>query len=240
MKSTLLLFGVLVFCSVTGTAQVSPAPPAPYHQPVNDTTHRYSKHWLERMELFRGEPVSKGHTIFFGNSITERGNWRVLLGDSSVINRGISGDVTYGLLDRLDDIISRGPSRIYILIGINDLSRGFSIDTICAHYELMLRRLQAGTPFTRIYIESVLPVNDLVRIGRNMRPLRWKLNDSVLVLNKRIRKIARSYHCTWINTHDLFMDKEGNMISQYTDDGIHPNTAGYDFWIAYLRKEHYL
>lgn len=226
--------------SAIGIAQTDAASDTGRRKAVNDTTHFHSKHWMEMMQRFEAEPVSRGHTIFFGNSITERGNWRVLLGDSTVINRGISGDVTYGLLDRLDDIISREPSRLYMLIGINDLSRGFSIDTICAHYEQILQRLQSGTPGTKLYIQSVLPINELVRKEKNMRPLRWKLNDSVLVLNKRIRKIARAYHCTWINTHDLFMDKEGNMISQYNDDGIHPNAAGYAYWVAYLRKKHYL
>jgi lysophospholipase L1-like esterase len=240
MKSTLLLCGVLMLSSVICMAQAGVSADTAHRKLVYDTVHRYSKHFQERVQLFRTEPISKGHVIFFGNSITERGNWRALTGDSGAINRGISGDVTYGLLARLDDIIDRAPSRLYMMIGINDLARGFSVDTVCAHYEQILQRLRSAIPSTKVYIESVLPINDEVRKNKGMHPLRWKLNDSVLALNKRVRKIARAYHCTWVDTHDLFMDKEGNMISGYTDDGIHPNAAGYYYWIAYLRKKGFL
>ncbi|HVU56438.1 MAG TPA: hypothetical protein VHD83_15340 [Puia sp.] len=45
--------------------------------------------------------MRRGGTIFLGNSITEYGDWQRLLHDARVINRGIAGDNTFGILDRL-------------------------------------------------------------------------------------------------------------------------------------------
>src|SRR5258708_3619159 len=76
------------------------------------------------VEKFRKEPVVTEKIIFLGNSITEGGNWKNLLKDSTAINRGISGDITFGILYRIDDVIRRQPAKVFLLIGINDISKG--------------------------------------------------------------------------------------------------------------------
>ena len=43
------------------------------------------------------------------------------LGIENVRNRGISGDVTDGVLLRLGELIKYKPTSIFIMIGINDL-----------------------------------------------------------------------------------------------------------------------
>ena len=58
-----------------------------------DTIPNSPGYYREQFEKFKKEPVVKGKVIFLGNSITEGGNWKELLKDSTVINRGISGDI---------------------------------------------------------------------------------------------------------------------------------------------------
>src|SRR5690349_16498569 len=90
---------------------------------LNDTISYIPDHYAKRIAIFEKEPVVTGKIIFLGNSITEGGQWTKLTGDASVINRGISGDITYGVLKRLPDIIKRKPSKLFILIGINDIAK---------------------------------------------------------------------------------------------------------------------
>src|SRR5258706_2962965 len=94
-------------------------------------TIRYAKEYYEkRLDVFRNEPVLKGRVIFLGNSITEFGDWQKLLNDSGVINRGIAADNTFGVLDRLEDVITRQASKLFIEIGINDISQNIPVAII--------------------------------------------------------------------------------------------------------------
>ena len=76
-----------------------------------DTLTNMPEHYVKRYELFQKEPKATGRIIMVGNSITEGGNWKILLKDTTVINRGISGDVTFGVLNRLKEITDRKPSK---------------------------------------------------------------------------------------------------------------------------------
>jgi hypothetical protein len=68
------------------------------NQRLFDTTGFIPELYTQRVALFEKEPVFTGRIIFLGNSITQIGNWKKLLNDSTVINRGIAGDITFGVL----------------------------------------------------------------------------------------------------------------------------------------------
>ena len=72
-----------------------------------DTIQYAKEHHQKRLAAFRSDPIVKGKIIFLGNSITEFGDWQKLLNDTTVVNRGIAGDNTFGVLARLDDVINR-------------------------------------------------------------------------------------------------------------------------------------
>src|SRR5690348_15002827 len=84
-----------------------------------DTLPNLPEHYTKRYDLFKKEPLMKGGIAMVGNSITEGGNWKLLLKDTTVINRGISGDVTFGVLNRLKEITDHQPGKLFLLIGIN-------------------------------------------------------------------------------------------------------------------------
>ena len=88
-----------------------------------DTIPNLPDHYREMVSQFAKEPLVTGKVLFLGNSITEFGNWKKLLKDSSVINRGISGDITFGVLNRLNEIIKHQPSKLFLMIGVNDISK---------------------------------------------------------------------------------------------------------------------
>ena len=68
--------------------------------------------------------------VFFGDSITEVYKVDEFFPKRNVINSGISGDRTENLLERMDDVYRYNPSKVFLLIGINDLNREKSIDEI--------------------------------------------------------------------------------------------------------------
>lgn len=74
-------------------------------------------------------------------------------------NRGVSGDTTFGVLERLDEVTEGHPSKIFLLIGINDISRNFPDGQILQNYKEIISRIQKESPKTKVYIETILPVN---------------------------------------------------------------------------------
>jgi hypothetical protein len=79
----------------------------------------FSTFYQQRSSLFRLLPQSKGDIMFLGNSITNGNEWDELFNDASIKNRGISGDATLGVLNRLDEVTARKPGKVFLLIGIN-------------------------------------------------------------------------------------------------------------------------
>ena len=69
---------------------------------------KHSTFYYQRATLFEVLPTSKSDIIFLGNSITNGGEWAELLGNPHAKNRGISGDTTQGVLDRLRELGAGG------------------------------------------------------------------------------------------------------------------------------------
>ncbi|HTR27935.1 MAG TPA: GDSL-type esterase/lipase family protein [Puia sp.] len=208
------------------------------NQRVFDTTGFVPEHYPERVATFAKEPVVKGRIIFLGNSITEIGDWKKLLNDSTVINRGIGGDITFGVLKRLDDVIVRQPSKLFLLIGINDIGKDIPDAVIADNIRKIIVRVQKGSPSTKIYIESILPVNPEMP---NF-PQHYDKQEHILSTNKLIERVAADSHCTYVNIHDLLADAHGRLEAKYSWEGLHLNPAagGYERWVTYLREKGYL
>jgi lysophospholipase L1-like esterase len=206
------------------------------NQRLFDTIPFIPEHYPQRIAQFEKEPVITGRIIFLGNSITEMGNWSKLTGDSTVVNRGIGGDITYGVLKRLDDIIRRQPSKLFIMIGINDIGKDIPDAVIADNIRKIIQRVQNESASTTIYLESILPVNPDIK---NF-PQHYDKNQHVVSTNVLLKNLSAETKINFIDTHSLFSDEEGKLKKEYTIEGLHINTKGYDAWIKYLKDNHYL
>lgn len=220
----IVLSGLLLFSGSTGFAQK-------IDSSYNNT------YYQGRMELFQSLPVEKNAIVFLGNSITERGMWHELLPGKIIMNRGIGGDNSFGVLGRLQAIIGTKPAKIFLMIGINDIGRGLPVAVIANNYRRIISRVKAGSPKTKLHLQSVLPLNEAVLKAeylKNKMPL-------VLALNDSIRKIAAENSLPFINLHDeVFKDEKGQLKASFTVDGIHIVPAAYVEWVAYLKRKKYL
>jgi lysophospholipase L1-like esterase len=189
-----------------------------------------------KMELFNKLKPPSNAIVFLGNSITERGPWNELLQGQLVVNRGIGGDNTFGILARLDELVQGKPKVIFLLIGINDIGRGLPIDVIAQNYWKIIKTLQAGTPKTRICIQSVLPLNDSLLTFKYLQ----NKQDSIKKLNVAIQTIAANHKLQYIDLYPLFADERGQLKEQYSLDGIHLKPIAYLDWVQYLKRKKYL
>lgn len=52
--------------------------------------------------------------LFLGDSLVERADWHILFPEKLVLQFGIGGDTTEGLLNRLDAVIKQKPIHIFV------------------------------------------------------------------------------------------------------------------------------
>ena len=89
--------------------------------------------------------------VFFGDSITSGYKIEEFYPKNNVINSGTGGDTTENLLERMNDVYKYNPSKVFILIGINDLNRGKSIDEILDNIQRIVNNIKT-IENTQIYI----------------------------------------------------------------------------------------
>jgi lysophospholipase L1-like esterase len=189
-----------------------------------------------QVELFNDLPHSKKDIVFLGNSITFWGKWDALFRSSHLRNRGIAGDMTFGVLRRLDEVIDGKPAKVFILIGINDLGRNIPDSVILRNHRRMVRRIKAGSPGTRIYLQTLLPTNETFN---KLKHLYFK-ESHILFINKELKRIAEQENVTWVDLHTHFTDENGRLRKEFTWDGVHLSLAGYRNWAKVLHEGKFL
>lgn len=189
-------------------------------------TRKYSTFYEQRASHFEQLPISTLDIVFVGNSITNGGEWHEIFNNKNIKNRGISGDIAEGLYDRLGAILEGEPHKIFLMIGINDIARNNSIDSIVFHIEKSISKIHKESPNTTIYLQSVLPVNpDFGMFSQHMKP------DMIIKLNTELEKLADRSSSVYINLYSHFViDGTTKMKPEYTNDGLHLLGTGYQKW----------
>lgn len=166
---------------------------------------------------------SRGGTVLLGDSITALNEWQELYPDLDIKNRGIDGDTSEGVLNRLDDVIDLKPNKVFLMIGINDISQGIPVDKIGSNYEAIVSKLQSSLSNSEIFLMSVLPVNEDIYNESHEHEIN---NQNILDLNSKIENISQISGVKYINLYPNFV-KENQMSGDYTRDGLHLNEEGY-------------
>jgi lysophospholipase L1-like esterase len=190
--------------------------------------HDRTNHWKELNQKFIAEAsgIPPSMIIFFGNSITEGFDLHRFFPESKPVNRGIGGDHTDGLLERLPtSVLQLKPSKLFILIGINDIGAGDSGEVILKNYSALLQAVHKSLPDSSVYIQSILPTTTA-----------WPNcpKNKIIKLNEEIRQLAKNQGFHWIDLYTSFVTPEGYLQPELTCDGLHLNENGYKLWAEIL------
>ena len=194
----------------------------------------YYPHYYKRVEDFKGEtPITNKDIVFLGNSLTENGNWSELLGKKNLVNRGIIGDEIMGIYDRMDQILPGKPKKIFLMSGTNDVSHDLSTDEIVGRMALLIDKIQAESPKTKLYLQSLLPINE--SFGR-YKKMDGK-TDQIPEINKRLEQLAKDKDIPFINLFPLFVEPGTNIMrEELTNDGLHLKNEGYLIWAKAIKS----
>ena len=181
-------------------------------------------YYVRKVKSFQAMPRELDRIIFLGDSITDFVNFDEVLPSYRIINRGIAGDTTSGVLRRLGEVISLRPEKLFLLIGTNDLGQDVWPEAIARNIREIVSRVQAKSPQTRIYRQAVFPTRH-----NSSRP-----NELIQELNTGIRVIAEELNCTFIDLYPLLLDAEGLLAEEYTLDGLHLSDKAVAKWMEFI------
>lgn len=169
-------------------------------------------------------------SVLLGDSLSLWFPAQVLPPKRNWLNQGISGETSAGLLDRLALIDRTQPEVIFVLIGINDLIRGATDETILANQRLILRYLRQVHPQAKIVMQSILPHGGDKVTWEGRDRLLAIPNSRILALNEQIKAIAKEEGGIYLDLYPLFADTNGNLNPELSSDGLHLSLQGYKIW----------
>jgi arabinogalactan endo-1,4-beta-galactosidase len=205
----------------TDSLYPSPNEVIPYHSEWTKT------HYIERIAEFKNNPLQLGDIVFIGNSITEQGgNWGQRFNNSKVKNRGITGDVVGGVLNRLAEIYYYKPRKVFLKIGINDLFQAnLTPEYVANAISEIVAKIHLESPETKIYVQTILPTSN-----------NTSLKNKIAATNAIIKNSVQTNYYQVIDLHSIFADTNDLMISTYSVDGIHLTESGYNLWKNYVAE----
>jgi len=163
--------------------------------------------------------------VFFGNSITE--GWSKLCPEffsgKPYINRGISGQTTPQMLIRFrQDAINLKPKIVVILAGTNDIAGNTGPSTLEMIEDNLASMAElAKANGIKVILSSVLPAYDYFW-RRGMNPA-----GKIAKLNEWIKDYSKKTGIYYIDYYSTMVDDRLGMKAIYSEDGVHPNEAGY-------------
>lgn len=180
--------------------------------------------------------LAKGQIVFIGDSITDLYVLDDHYADLSLAtyNRGIGGDMTQGVLDRLQvSVTDIAPAYVVLMIGTNDVDWGVPADTIVENYEKILDALYAALPDVQLYCMSIIPQNMQLQEASGLDVA--ANTQKIMALNPQIQRLAQVHGATYLDLFSLLADENNYLIPAYSDDGLHLNETGLRVWTDLLK-----
>ncbi|WP_146490333.1 SGNH/GDSL hydrolase family protein [Vibrio sp. T20] len=159
--------------------------------------------------------------VMFGDSITEWAPWADIFRDISMVNRGLAGDTTSGMLRRIDTTLNVNPQLVCFMAGINDLAQGYDVDHIYQNYIDMLEVWQEND--IRILVQSTLYVGTKLQ----------SLNPSVESLNRKLKGYCAQHGIEFLDVNAVLAPNQ-HLSNEYTCDDLHLNGKAYQAWAEVL------
>jgi lysophospholipase L1-like esterase len=170
---------------------------------------------------------NESRVVFFGDSITDIWKLSEYFPSKPYINRGIGGQTTPQMLVRFhEDVIDLKPKVVVVLAGTNDIAGNtgpMSLQDIEANYTTLaeLARLHG----IRIVFASVLPVHNYTPQAQDF--FAQRPSEKILELNRWLKAYCTANGYVYLNYFSAMVDEKGMLKKDLSDDGLHPNAAGY-------------
>lgn len=163
--------------------------------------------------------------VMLGDSITGRGDWKKLLEEEKLINLGIDGDTTSGIVNRVNAVVELEPKIVFLMAGINDLCISIPLEEVFKNYKLILQKLEELQNIdTKIIVQATL----LTQMPA--------VNKKVKIFNNMIEEYCLNKNILFLNLNDSFSNDKGLLKEELTTDGLHLGQMAYLAWAYKLKS----
>ncbi|SKB70205.1 Lysophospholipase L1 [Salegentibacter holothuriorum] len=226
MKNFILISIVLLFSNALNAQKEE------YRELMEQDWANHKKYKAQNEKIIGNQDFPD--VVFIGNSITE--GWIKTQPDffksNNYAGRGIGGQTTPQMLIRfMPDVVKLKPQAVVILAGTNDIAgnTGFSsVEMITTNIQAMAQLAKANN--IKVILASILPVYDYPwRPG--LEPVK-----NIAKINTWIKKYAEENKHTYLDLFTPLKDEKEGLPKQYSEDGVHPNLAGYQVMAPLTKK----
>lgn len=177
--------------------------------------------------------------VMLGDSITEIYNLNEFYGeDKLIVNSGISGNRADEILNNLKSrVYNYNPSKIFLLIGINDILWDEASDDYVYEKTIeIIEHVQDKLPNTNIFVESIYPINSELNNHFNQVDID-RVKNTVIGVNDKLKDYSdKNKDIKYIDLYSELVNENGELDMKYSDDGLHPNEEGYKLITEVLKK----
>lgn len=183
----------------------------------------FSPYYYHKVSFFE-QFKTDAETIMIGDSITDGADWHIMFPEKKILNFGIGGDTTVGILNRLDIVCKLKPKKVFIMIGINDFSGiNNNVNEVFSNYSKIIEELQLCN--IEPFIQSTI-------LGGNRVS---NLNNKINLLNQNLKELAKDKNLKFINLNEK-LSPDGVLDSKYSLDDVHLNGEGYREWQNIIKQ----
>lgn len=198
--------------------------------------HSSGNHHQQRMAQFDSEANIDSTTIvMLGNSLTENGkDWQQRIGTTkNVVNRGIIGDNTVGMKERLYQITPFKPKAIFLMAGINDMVGNTTYEVVAQHVITLIEAIRQQAPQTQLFVQSILPIDET---DGHWRTLAGRTDD-IPFANMLIKAYCETHDIVFVDLfHRMTRGHSNQLRKELSGDGLHLTEQGYRVWAFELKK----
>lgn len=201
-------------------------------------------------EELKKHPADPNRVVFLGDSITDGWKLEESFPGKPYVNRGISGQTTPQMLARMyADVIALKPKAMILLAGTNDIARNTGPMTA----EMIEQNFMAITELAqhhgiKVVLCAVMPVSNYPyerqqreaanagASGGRKPAARSKMTErrppaDILKLNAWLKEYAARVGAVYADYYAAFVDEHGWLKDGFSEDGLHPNAAGYKLMV---------
>ncbi|AOP34007.1 SGNH hydrolase [Leptospira tipperaryensis] len=192
---------------------------------------QYYSLWKTMRGIYREENqrIKTANVVFVGNSLIQLFPIDLMAREfPGAVNRGIGGDITELLLQRIEeDVLSLNPKAIVLEIGGNDLIQGKCLNVIETNFGKILERIYQANPNLKVVILGIPPVRT------------QSINNVSPALNLTWISIAQGYkNVVFLDNWQWLREKDRPALRQefwLEKDKIHLNENAYKIWVQKLK-----
>ena len=143
--------------------------------------------------------------------------------DVAIVNQGIDGDSTRGMLERFSRAVEpENPHIVLLWGGINDLSTRINQKEVISNIIELVKRTNSIGAIPIVI--NVAPVSGV------------QFNKIIKEMNSLIRNYCLENNIDYLDVFSELVDDEGKLAQVYSNDGVHLSDRGYQKLIPLLLK----